>query len=333
MNVSNQQACTQAAPSSAGLPPWAASVTSLVNGALGDFLVERQNGLAIDMAFYDQGRPLPLTLEALLDAHPQPTAKLCILVHGLGCHEGTWAYAGAAGPGHETSYGALLQAELGYTPFFVRYNTGLALAANGALLAKLIGDLAACYPAPLDEIVLIGHSMGGLVLHSACYQAVEQQAAWVQRVSRVFYLGTPHDGATLARMAQAATTVLQTVPHPITRLIGDIFDWRSQGVKDLSFGHSAAWMGQDDRQTAPWLPQAQHYLIAGALTGDPQHLATQLFGDGLVDVPRSHPQQKAGDGAASLRNDHVKLFPRTHHLQLTRDPAVYEQIKQWCITG
>lgn len=322
----------QALPPS-GPPTWAAWATSLVNGAVGDHLAIRQNGLAIDMGFYHRGRPLPLRPEAVLDAYPQPTTKLCILAHGLGCHEGVWTYADGANPGDETSYGALLQSELGYTPFYVRYNTGLALAANGALLANLIGDLLACYPAPVDEIVLIGHSMGGLVLHSACQQAAGQQAAWVQQVSRVFYLGTPHQGATLARLAQTATTVLQTVPHPITRLIGAIFDWRSQGVKDLSFGHSAANLGPPDGQTVAWLPGARHYLIAGALTDDPHDLATQLFGDGLSPAPRPHPRQQDGDGGASPKDVHVKLFPRTHHLQLTRDPAVYAQIKGWCTTA
>ncbi len=321
---------SQPVQSSSALPTWAAWASSLVNGAVGDYLAERQNGLAIDMGFYHRGRPLPLLPGALLMAHPQPTAKICILVHGLGCHEGTWTYSDDADPDRETSYGALLQSELGYTPFFVRYNTGLALAANGALLSTLIDDLMGCYPARVEEITLIGHSMGGLVLHSACHQAVEQQAGWVERVSRVFYLGTPHDGAHLARLAHTATAVLHAVPHPITRLIGAIFDWRSQGVKDLSFGHSAARIEPTYQQPAPWLPQARHYLIAGALTDDPQHWATQLFGDGLVSAPRSHPQQRDGDAAPALTESQIKLLPRTHHLQLTRDPAVYEQIKHWC---
>jgi pimeloyl-ACP methyl ester carboxylesterase len=308
----------------------------MVNGLLGDHLHDRQNSLAIEMAFYHHNRPLPLTSAAILRAHPQPSAKLCVLVHGLSCHEGIWSYSDPAHPGRDTSYGALLQADLGYTPLYVRYNTGLPLAENGARLAALLDELVACYPAPIADIVLIGHSMGGLILRYACHAGVLRQAAWTPQVRKVFYLATPHDGALLARLAHAATTVLHGVPHPITRLIGAILDRRSQGLKDLQVGarHDAdsdlpEGMVEDHGQGVPWLASAQHYLIAGTLTGDPQHAVAVLFGDGLVHVPH-HAHARHQEPSPPIPRDHVRLFAGTHHLRLTRDPAVYQQIKQWC---
>ena len=318
-------------------PVWAAWMASLTNGAVGDYLHTRQNGLAIEMAFYHQGRPLSLTREAVLAAHPRPMNRLCILVHGLSCHEGVWLYPDPTEPGHDTSYGALLQRDFGYTPFFVRYNTGLALADNGARLAALLHDLLACYPTPVEDILLIGHSMGGLILRSACHIGSQQQAAWVPRVSQVFYLGTPHEGARLARLGQATTTVLHAVPHPITQLLGNVLDIWSQGVKDLRLTQPlTAEVGSGnatEREPMPWLPHTRHHLIVGALTEDPQQLATRVFGDGLVAVPKVHPRQRTGDASAPAMDDSLTVLPHTHHLQLTCDPAVYAQIKQCCQDG
>lgn len=318
-------------------PVWAAWMASLSNGFVGDYLHTRQNGLAIEMAFYHQGRPLPLTQESVLAAHPWPTTKLCILVHGLSCHEGIWLYPDPTDPGHDTSYGALLQRDFGFTPFFVRYNTGLALADNGARLAVLLHELLECYPTPVEDILLIGHSMGGLILRGACHIGAQQQATWVLLVSQVFYLGAPHEGARLARLGGATTAVLHAVPHPITQLLGDVLDVWSQGVKDLRLTQPlTAEMGSDGAaamQPMPWLPHARHHLIVGALTDDPQHLATRLFGDGLVAVPNVHPRPQARDGPASVAKDSLEVLPRTHHLQLTRDPTVYAQIKRCCEDG
>ena len=48
-------------PPAGAAQAWATSAVSIVNGFFGDYLTERQNGLAIDMAFYHNHRPLPLT--------------------------------------------------------------------------------------------------------------------------------------------------------------------------------------------------------------------------------------------------------------------------------
>lgn len=317
---------------------WTEWSISVLNGMVGDYLRHRRNGLAIEMACYQQNRPLPLTPESLRRVHPNPTAKLCVLLHGLGCHEGVWNFRDTAPGEPAVSYGTLLQQELGYTPFYLRYNTGLPVADNGKALAKLLDNLLACYPASVAKIVLIGHSMGGLVLRSACHQGVRQGCLWVDRVSRVFYLGTPHEGAALEKLGHTAVTVLQAVPNPITRLIGGILDRRSQGVKDLRSGD---WLtedgldsdlrGRDALAPRPWLEHACHYLLVGTLTENPRHVLTTLLGDALVRLPpgaHSPPQPEAASGPAP--GPHIKLFPRIHHMRLAHDPGVYEQIRQWC---
>jgi hypothetical protein len=116
---------------------------SVLNAIVGDHLDRRGNDLAIDMEFTRVGG--------------EPTAKLCVLVHGLACTEAVFEFPGRKG----VSYGALLQLELGYTPVAVRYNTGLAIAQNGRLLAALLDDFVAAYPMCVEEVVLIGHAAAG----------------------------------------------------------------------------------------------------------------------------------------------------------------------------
>lgn len=313
--------------------PWTTWAQSIINGAVGDYLHASQNGLGIDMALYVGNRPLPMTRGALLQAHPRPTARLCVLVHGLGCNEGGWAYRDPANPERETSYGAGLAADLGYTPLFVRYNTGLAIAANGQHLADLLTALVAAYPLPVEDLVLIGHSMGGLVIRHACHLGARRSDPWVRRVRKAFYVGSPHDGAPLALLGDIATQVLHAVPNPITRLIGDIFNLRSQGVKDLRAApllDPADHPGETQRQPVPWLADVEHYLVVGTLTEDPEHLVAILLGDGLVLVP-SIPETPPDSAALHpIRRDHIVCFSRTDHMQLARDPAVYQQIRLWC---
>lgn len=313
--------------------PWTSWAQSILNGAFGDHLHTRQNGLGIEMALYVGNRPLPLSREALLTVHPRPTTKLCVLVHGLGCNEGSWAYPDPAHPEQQTSYGAALAADLGYTPLYVRYNTGLAIARNGQHLADLLAALLAAYPLPVDELLLIGHSMGGLVIRHACHLGVRRQDAWVGHVRRVFYVGSPHEGAPLALLGEIATQVLYAVPNPITQLIGDIFSLRSQGVKDLRSAplvDAVAHPEAAGQQTVPWLTSAQHYLIVGTLTEDPKHLVAILLGDGLVLVPSIPGAAPDGSALYPIRRDHIACFSRTDHLQLACDPAVYQQIRAWC---
>jgi pimeloyl-ACP methyl ester carboxylesterase len=306
----------------------------MLNGMWGDYLHARGNGLAVDMAFYQHGRPLTLDCHALRTAHARPTAKLCVLLHGLGCNELLWQFAP---PTEEkkalytaVDYGRLLHDDLGYTPFYVRYNTGLAVAENGRSLARLLDALYNCYSIPIGEIVLIGHSMGGLVVRSACHYATQHSEPWVQKVKHIHYLGTPHDGADLERLTHRTAKTLQAIPNPIARLIGDGLNLRSRGIKDLRHGTllepdvmDEGWddLAHHHRRAVPWLPHAQHYLVGGTWHGDPEHVVSVLLGDGLVGAPATM------GGAIPLQN--IRLFPGIRHLQLARNWEVYQQIVTW----
>lgn len=313
----------------------------MLNGMWGDYLEAHGNGLAVEMACYHKGRTLALTPGAICAAHASPapplTSKVCVLIHGLGCNELLWQFAAPGAEGETrplTDYGELLQAELGYTPFYVRYNTGQAVAINGRALGKLLDTLWYAYPVPIEEILLIGHSMGGLVVRSACHYATQQDEPWVQAVRDIMYLGTPHDGADMARLAQATENVLRGFHNPITRIVGNFFGLRSQGIKDLCHGTLLAPDVLDEgfadspdgthhhQRPVPWLSHARHFLVGGTITGDPEHVAAVLLGDGLVGrIPSK---------IAAVPDEQIRLFPGVAHLKLARNWDVYRQIAAWC---
>ncbi len=318
-----------------GGPRWVLWAQCALNGALGDFLHAELNPLAIDMAFYAGGQRLRLSPSALAAMQPPPGPRIVLLVHGLGCSESMWNWtepcSGAEGA-VETSYGHKLQADLGYTPIGVRYNSGLPIAANGRHLAKLLEELATAWPVPIEEILLIGHSMGGLVIRHACYEGSATLLKWVDSVKRMIYLGTPHEGADLERFAHKTASTLMALPNPITRLIGQLINLRSQGVQDLRHGAQHEMRYADDiaapGEPLPWLRSAEHYLIAGTLGGSERHAASLLFGDGLVHPPRT--PARMGAAAETPPQSNVRVFPGIHHVGLARSHAVYAQILEWC---
>jgi pimeloyl-ACP methyl ester carboxylesterase len=299
---------------------WPERGVSILNGMVGDYLQRRGNELAISMSFRHRGRPLRMDEPSLRSAHPALSRKICVLVHGLCCNESVWDFPAQPGARGSDSYGARLQRDCGNTPFAVRYNTGLSIAENGNQLAALLDHLFAAYPLPVDEITLIGHSMGGLVMRSACDPACTGERDWLPKVTRMIYLGTPHDGADLERFAHFASGALRAWPSLVTRLVGDTLDLRGRGTKDLRRG-----LPRSGRDSLPMLPSARHHLLMGTLTRNPRHPVGRIFGDALVRVPRA-----TTDHGSEGPSPEVVVFPGVHHLALAHDPAVYRHIRKIC---
>ncbi|TVZ02005.1 hypothetical protein EAS64_31760 [Trebonia kvetii] len=176
-----------------------------LNAVTGDRLGRDLAPLAIRMAVRADGYDLdPLTAGAVAAKFPHATPGIAVFVHGLAETENSWRRRARA----SAPYGPRLAAEFGYAPVHIRYNTGRHVSANGHDLAELLESLMAAWPEWVGEILLIGHSMGGLVIRSACHYGRRDGAAWVDRVRHIFYLGSPHLGAPLARAAGYAGWVL-----------------------------------------------------------------------------------------------------------------------------
>src|SRR5579859_499826 len=262
---------------------------AVLNGAIGDYLARTGNGLATETALLPSiGADHALRLEgrALEKALPGATARVALLVHGLMCTPTHWEMADGS------DYGTRLARDLGYTPVYLRYNSGLAIAESGGLLSAALDAFTAEYPRPVEELVLIGYSMGGLVVRSACHVARVEKRPWLSFVRRAIYLGTPHFGAPLERVGRTVAKLLRAIDDPYTRLVGELADLRSDGVKDLGDADlrhedrspkDRRIRLRDPRHPVPLLPEIRHYLVAGSLTDDafPAALAA-LFGDALV---------------------------------------------------
>ena len=145
----------------------------------------------------------------------------------------------------QLTYGELLARERGVSPVYVRYNTGRHISTNGRELAARLQRLVRAWPVRVREIDLIGHSMGGLVIRSACHYGyasatlrdrLRRRGPWPAKVKRVVLLGVPNSGANLEVIVNLTSAALWSVPTPVTRLVGAGLDRRSEGIKDLRWG-------------------------------------------------------------------------------------------------
>ena len=304
---------------------------AVLNGLVGDYLARAGNGLATDMAFFRDGSPLAPTRAALARAYPDAKPRVVVLLHGLMCTERIWRMSDGS------DYGSLLERERDVSALYVRYNSGLAIADNGARLGALLDALLAAYPVAIEELLLVGYSMGGLIVRSACHVASthEHRSAWLERVRRIFYIGTPHLGAPAERVGKVVTGFLQRIRDPYTQLFADLGNLRSAGMKDL--GHAdlrhedrsqarGAWSIRDARHPVPLLPGIDHYLIAGSMFADPR--LALAFGDALVPVASATFDEARAELASALPDTHVKVIPDVHHIALAHSPAVYAALRQ-----
>ena len=168
------------------------AIVAALNGVLGDYLAATGNPLAISLRFRRQGKPLALERAAIEAAFPARTGKLLVLAHGLCLNDLQWKRRG-----HD--HGAALARDLGYTPVYLHYNTGLHISTNGRQLAEGLEALLEQWPVPLEDFALVAHSMGGLVARSACHYGALAGHAWPRRLGALVFLGTPHHGAPMER--------------------------------------------------------------------------------------------------------------------------------------
>lgn len=295
----------------------------IINGLYGDTVRRRHARLDLGMTLHYADDCAPVTPAALVQHAPHLTDRLCIFVHGVCCTEQAWRLYTEPGG---LPMSARLCAELGLTPFYLRYNSGRHISENGRDLARVLEELVAAYPRPVAEIVLVGHSMGGLVARSAAHYAQGQEAVWLRRLRRIICLGTPQRGAPLEQVAHGLTCLLGAIPVPGTLAPAAVLRGRSAGLQDLRYGYTvdeewqAAGAGTQSRRHVPPVAGVEHIAVAATVTRDPIHWRGRLLGDLLVR-PASAGAPPAG---------RVHLLGRLHHLHLLNHPAVYAVLRR-CI--
>jgi pimeloyl-ACP methyl ester carboxylesterase len=311
--------------------PRGALVVGALNGLIGDALEREGSDLHEPMSVRASGRPVPLEPRALAAAHADAGGRLVVFVHGLMETEFSWRLG--AGPEGET-YATRLRRDLGCTSVEVRYNSGRHISENGLSLADLLAELVAAWPAEVESIALVGHSMGGLVARSACHQAAERGDAWVRYVRHVISLGTPHMGAPLAQGVHWISAALGAVPE--TRPFARFLRRRSAGIRDLRQGSlvDADWRDCDPDalrgvacQEIPLLEGATHCFVAATVTRGGRDPVGRLLGDCLVLQPSASGRSRTR--RIPFEEEYGAHIGGTHHLALLNHPKVYERMLGW----
>jgi pimeloyl-ACP methyl ester carboxylesterase len=313
------------------------AVLAALNGVMGDRLVESDNPLATPMTLRFQNQAL--NWEAMPDK-ALLTGKVLIVVHGLCMNDLQWT---VQHEGKSFNHAEALATKLGYTPVYVRYNTGLHTSQNGQSLSNQLELLSALWPTPLTEISVLVHSMGGLVTRSAVHAAQQGKRHWVNKLKNIVFLGTPHHGAPLEKAGNWIDVLLGVTPYsaPFKRLV----ELRSAGITDLRFGYvlDSDWLDQghqdrfkpqskqqqNTREHLPLPDGVACFTVAATLAAKRSLLADRLIGDGLVPLNSALGVHSDPKRALPFAKSSQMIAYRTNHMSLLGSSEVSEQLLTW----
>jgi pimeloyl-ACP methyl ester carboxylesterase len=274
-----------------------------------------------------------------VEIHPQPTAltesgfspgrKLLILVHGLSMNDREWT-------SHQHNHAEALAQHSDYTPVYVLYNSGRNVSTNGRELCNQLAGLLDAWPVPVDSITFIGFSMGGLLTRSAMHIAQEEGHAWLAKVDKAVYVGTPHHGAVMERGGFWLQKSLTYSPY--TAPLSALGRVRSAGITDLRHGNvrDEDWQQHDEhednidaRQPTPLVSGIKHYAIAATLSKRSGERIGRLLGDGLVHPSSATGRHKSAEFELAFPEGHTKIFYDLGHLAMLHDMRVMQQLAEW----
>ena len=304
-------------------------VVAALNGVFGDHLEATGNTLATPMSLRSSGLALQLDPAALTQALPDASGHIVVLVHGLSLSDLSWSRRGRPGIGDH------LRDELGYTPLYLRYNTGRHISSNGQQFARMLQQLYAAWPVAVESVSLVGHSMGGLVIRSACWYAQSEHMPWLGQLQRVACLGTPHHGSPLEKAGHAFESALQKIPYAEPLRFGRL---RSAGIKDLRHGslvdedwrgHYPDGSGPDNRKVVPLVPGVNYYFAAASLGRHESDPLGHLLGDLLVRRDSAMGVHKDDLRRLQIRPENCRVFHEKNHFDLLHDSRVRQQMLEW----
>lgn len=303
-----------------------AALRAALNGIVGDHLAATANPLGIAMSLRHAGHRLELRREALAAALPRARSRILVLVHGLCMDDRQWLRGG-----HD--HGAALAVDGGFTPIYLHYNSGLRIPHNGREFSVVLDALVREWPVAVDELVLVGYSMGGLVVRSACHHAESHGHEWRRRLRAIAFLGTPHSGAPLARNGHRLDALLGASPY--TSALARLVRLRSAGIVDLR--HASIVDDDDGGRAASGRPAVglpagvRCYAIAGSLAKKAGGLRGAHLGDGLVPVASALGRHVERSRRLRLPRSRQWVAPGVGHLDLLDAPAVYARLRDWLV--
>ncbi len=304
------------------------AVLGVLNGVLGDYLAATDNPLATRMCLRRDGETLEMERLSIAAQVPKPGGRLLVLVHGLCMTDRRWSRLG-----HD--HGAALARDLAFTPLYLQYNSGLHISTNGRAFACLLEALVEQWPVPVEELVILAHSMGGLVSRSACHYGARAGHAWLRQLGKLVFLGVPHHGAPLERIGNGVSVILGVSPY--TASLARLARIRSAGITDLRHGSllDEDWEGRDrfragpDRRRAVPLPAGARCYAIAATTGKRGDRGAPLPGDGLVPVDSALGRHERPDLTLSFAKSRQWIGHGMDHFELLNRPEVYARIRRW----
>lgn len=309
------------------------ALLAALNGVLGDHLAATGNPLAIPLTLWHADRPLPLhdpqaARSALLQAGP----RVLVLLHGLCMNPWQWRCgeqgdaldadeAGTSAADSECADVDALARLLGYSVFHVHYNSGRRIAENGAELAVALQELVEALPAPPAELVLLGHSMGGLVARSAVHAGLAQGLGWSALPIRLVGLGSPHHGAPLERAGHGVEQLLHALP--LVSPFAGLARARSAGITDLRHGTVLD-------SGVPPLPlpgSVKLHAVAASLSRSAD--VARPRGDGLVPVASALGRHRDARRDLGIPGERQAMVPGCGHIELIRHPETLSLLRRW----
>ncbi len=306
------------------------AVLAVVNGVMGDHLVATGNPFATPMTLRFRGAPFQAKVPPPM---PEAKGKVLLLIHGLCMNDLQWR---VEHEGRIVDHGESLAAALDATPLHLRYNSGLHVSENGRELAAMLEDRLAAWPTPIEELTVVAHSMGGLVIRSAHHVAVEAGLRWPSLLKSIVFLGAPHHGAPLERAGNWVDVVLAGTP--CTAPFAKLGQLRSAGITDLRFGHvlDDDWEGRDrfdrrpdDRRVVPLPAGVDCYAIAATTAATRGVLADRLVGDGLVPLHSALGRHQDPLRDLGFAKEARWIGYRMNHMGLLGSPEVGKRILGW----
>jgi pimeloyl-ACP methyl ester carboxylesterase len=301
------------------------ALRSVLNGVVGDYLEKTNNPLQIKMQFRHQSKAVVLDKKNIDSANH---GKVLLMVHGSCLNDNQWTRQGH-------NHGEALAKELGKTPIYLHYNSGRHISTNGQEFSDRLEELIENWPTPIEELVILAHSMGGLVTRSAVHYGEQHQKTWTKHLKQIVFLGTPHHGAPLERIGNYLDVILENIPY--TKPFAKLGKIRSAGVTDLRYGNlvDEDWQDKDQfklqgdqRQIIPLPAHIECFSIAGNQRKTPNS-STLFSGDGLVTQKSALGKHTNAAKDLNFKKINTWIAQETSHSDLLSSLNVYEKIKRW----
>ena len=148
---------------------------------------------------------------------------------------------------------------------------------------------------------------------------------WPDKLGKVVFLGTPHQGAVLEKTGHLIDYLLSINPYsaPFAKL-GQV---RSQGIKNLRHGTITHDTITRDHQAIQLPAGVNAYALAASTKNTGKQGRQNWLGDGLVSVQSALGEHPKAGREIHFKASHKHTYKQVNHMQLLSDQQVYHTIK------